>query len=702
MATLPTSGSITANDIQGEFGQTQGGSFRLQDYYRGGDNVPNTPARVARAEVQQIPFSTTGTANTVSGGTDEVISLTLDDRFNSGPAADTTNAQFSGTQTSSGGTKSSGSITGTTSASLSVNFSTAFTGEFNMALIVRGITNRSGINVVLTNVEVTPGSGSHTISSVATGVFLDSGVYVTSRQVSLTNATGNWTFSVELLGTLNSAFSYSSLQLVGSREPTGSSTFPIYFENGPSAYNFDIDTSDVDSGSASGIEISTANDASLNALGIVTSSAQSGVSSLNFSTPSSSEMYLEIRGSTISVLPDGRYLSNVITVVTDRFTLSNIRPVGADGSVGSRITTVPATTETSTVDITAYPSSIPVSTVFAGNVFGTLAANANASTALSTIGTAVTAAFSGVTAGSVQSTTGFTDSAITLDFTGMTYAVPADFESSSLLDVFIHSNNFTTINLGSGVFNALDAFAGMTMSSSDLATLVANNIDSPMVGTVSGNLVYISGVSVTDPSVSTTATLSYLDFEAATTNISSPSATLGVPARSIELDTNQTTDLSQMLTWTMNDGNGFAPVVTQVSSGAPATTASNTSFVISSYDGAEISSGTLGSQSDIETFVTTVTNAIDNNTEEPIDFRVSGRSMNIASGMDGLNVVAQETGPVTGTISVTVTHGDGDGTISFGTTTVTTEGQDAHAGTQSIPTSGGITFSDFYGAQGGS
>ena len=33
---LPVSGSITANDIQGEFGQTQGGAFRIQDYYRSG------------------------------------------------------------------------------------------------------------------------------------------------------------------------------------------------------------------------------------------------------------------------------------------------------------------------------------------------------------------------------------------------------------------------------------------------------------------------------------------------------------------------------------------------------------------------------------------------------------------------------------------------------------------------------------------
>ena len=106
---LPVSGSITANDIQGEFGQTQGGAFRIQDYYRSGSIVPNTPARVARAEIQQIPFSTTGTANTVSGGTDEVISLTLDDRFNSGLAAGTfpatggTAFSFAGSITVDGG-----------------------------------------------------------------------------------------------------------------------------------------------------------------------------------------------------------------------------------------------------------------------------------------------------------------------------------------------------------------------------------------------------------------------------------------------------------------------------------------------------------------------------------------------------------------------------------------------------------------------
>ena len=96
--------------------------------------------------------------------------------------------------------------------------------------------------------------------------------------------------------------------------------------------------------------------------------------------------------------------------------------------------------------------------------------------------------------------------------------------------------------------------------------------------------------------------------------------------RTIEIDTNQVTDISQMLTWTMNDGTPYAPVVTQVSSGAPASTGSNTSFVITSYDGSEISSGTLNSNEDIETFITTVTNAIDNNTESPIDFSVSGRS----------------------------------------------------------------------------
>ena len=79
---LPISGPLRFSQIQSEFNQT--GDFILSDHYRGGGIVPSTSGVAGGvAEVQSVDFSG-ATSNTLTAGQDELVSITLDNRFDSG------------------------------------------------------------------------------------------------------------------------------------------------------------------------------------------------------------------------------------------------------------------------------------------------------------------------------------------------------------------------------------------------------------------------------------------------------------------------------------------------------------------------------------------------------------------------------------------------------------------------------------------
>ena len=169
---------------------------------------------------------------------------------------------------------------------------------------------------------------------------------------------------------------------------------------GPSAYNFDIDTSDASTvtlSNYSGLLMARDGDGNL----VLTNS---GDNPFNVQPGVGGEFYLEVSNSSRSELPNGRYFI-MVALIGDSTIVTSLQPVGADGAIGSTLTSVPILDQSLTATFTIYPGTIPVSTVFAGNVFGTLPANANASTALTTIGTAITNAFSTVTVGAVTTET---------------------------------------------------------------------------------------------------------------------------------------------------------------------------------------------------------------------------------------------------------------------------------------------------------
>ena len=81
---LQVSGPISSDDIQEEFNQTVGSPFSLEAYYRNAGIVPGTSGVAGGvAEVQTASFSG-ATSNTLTVGQDELVSITLDNSFDSG------------------------------------------------------------------------------------------------------------------------------------------------------------------------------------------------------------------------------------------------------------------------------------------------------------------------------------------------------------------------------------------------------------------------------------------------------------------------------------------------------------------------------------------------------------------------------------------------------------------------------------------
>ena len=85
--TLPNSGQISSTDIQSEFNQT--GEFNIANYYRGGGVVPATSGSgTGVAEIQGARLDGFG-SNTFTENQDETVTISVDPNFNSGPALNT-------------------------------------------------------------------------------------------------------------------------------------------------------------------------------------------------------------------------------------------------------------------------------------------------------------------------------------------------------------------------------------------------------------------------------------------------------------------------------------------------------------------------------------------------------------------------------------------------------------------------------------
>ena len=115
-------------------------------------------------------------------------------------------------------------------------------------------------------------------------------------------------------------------------------------------------------------------------------------------------------------------------------------------------------------------------------------------------------------------------------------------------------------------------------------------------------------------------------------------------------------------------------------------------------------SSSVGSQTadDRASVMGQIATAINTNTENPTNF---GATFALVDDDYVLTILAEETGPVTGLWSITANHGGGDGTLAFFPAVETVEGTDASVTiepiNQNIPTSGEISFSDFYDATNG-
>ena len=304
-------------------------------------------------------------------------------------------------------------------------------------------------------------------------------------------------------------------------------------------------------------------------------------------------------------------------------------------------------------------------TVFSGTVTGTFATNANASAALTTLGSAVTTMFSTVTASAV--TTGdvtITETFSTRDTTYSGFDFPDD--SWDIRDgQFINSSNSVS-------YTSWDDMVGNWLA------LPFSNLPFARDNLVPATITLSFGAA--------SATFNVADEFLDQAELTSIVTQTGTPDTSgeltvsetidtveITLDTNQTADIAQILNITANDGAVTTPIVT-VLHGTVANNISST-YTITDYDNMQVGVGTATSAETLNSALTRMVTAVNLNTETPIDFRgaVDGSDLVLtAQSVGSLNPGA----PSTSLWSITVDHSTGDGDIAVTGVTRTTRGRD--------------------------
>ena len=685
--TLQTSGPISLGDIRDEFNSTATGLISLQNYYRGGRHVPATRGAVraaitGQAETQRVPYSGTR-SNVVTSLQDEIISLSFLSGFNSG-------LPF-GQYPSTGGfaITNLGSVThsedddyswptgsGTLHGVSGITYTAGGGAGSSRSAAQATITNNTGATIDLSNARVR-------ILINTTSVPSDGD---TSPQVFIRDSNGDIAFSPRLFvsGTGNDEgvdrqisvsadaqwangesitiyiFEFSSAELpftysVSSVEMSFSQD-PFIASTGPTSYSFTIDN-DATVFTGGGFSALGTRTAVIRATGNFSDNrwdlrdgGTSADSSVSFSS------WNDWVGNWLRINPSGS--GNAFTEGVFRITVT----LGTGNTATFNVTSTNGGTEThayevgSIVSQTGTPNtSGNISVVFLGEsneLTGTFSANANATTALNNIRTAIlNAGYPGVTVStpaSASEATSFSGTIPTRDTasvgsnewdlrsstshlggssnTRVEYSTWNDFVGNYLHLSTTSSNEETiyryddygnrtvelTIGSATATFNVTDVTAAGTFGSNNHPVLVL------------GSIVSQTGTPPTSGS---------LDYE-----LSADIQTVGV-----EIDTNQSTNISQTVVMTANGGNATRAILTaqdgQGGSGELST------YTVSDYSGNQVttftSSVTDSSMSDEATVVTNIVNAINTNVETPIDFMAAGDQTN-----NRITLTAQSNAPL--------------------------------------------------------
>ena len=728
---LPASGQLTTAQILAEFNQT--GEFVTSSYYRGGGIVPATSGVTGGvAEVQTVGFSGTA-ANTLTPGQDETVTISLDDRFNAGPAIGQypatggTAFSFAGSATTSTANEDVAAGTMTIDGGISTwSDRGTFTNNDSSYRIIR-YDGSTPIQVSRVDISLNITSASDVDTFVPLR-FANFGTESTIRAdsffaVGADQIDGNFFFSYD--ATVSGVVERSDTNVTG-----GSSTDFITFNQNDCFVAYFGASTGVSTGIA---DPYTAQDFTIriSITGDAFTTVTLGPASYRFSLDTSGEVFsvpTEIVDATITltsrdtitITGDGQwdvrdsaedFSSNSIsysdwngwvgnwfrfdtafadddagvTIVNSnrvRFTFSSGNTATFNVSQGMRPVGDSLVRLDSIVSQEGTPATsggVTVEAIDNTSLTGTFAANANASTALTTIGTAITNAFSTVTVGAVQSTmANFGQSSIVFDFSGVNLSSAGDgfngwlgglTSSSSILanELAFHQSdtldalpNPTPEQLAAGVAEAIPTTDVLVEVSVD-GTSVELIFDFPFDGeTATLQIAELNFIQ--NPDVIPQATVT-----------SSAAAARLTPARSVEIDTNQNADIAQMLTITANDGTRTVPNITAIHGTAPAGIAS--SYTITDYDNMQVGVGTATSAETLNSALSRMVTAINLNQETPIDFR---------GAIDGSNLVltAQSVGslnpgtPSTSLWSITVDHSTGDGDIAVTGVTRTTRGRD--------------------------
>ena len=715
---LPASGQLTTAQILAEFNQT--GEFVTSSYYRGGGIVPATSGVTGGvAEVQTVGFSG-ATANTVTGGQDETVTIALDDRFSAGLSVDAATWQatisfddanlpttffYTGTRSVPGTSEQTVTVTASSGDVPSTNLSnpdrqfllSAGTQLETKNAFMRFIVGIFGFNAL----ETAPRTAFSVDFDDVNSTFTLTSTFQQEIPAWIENLTSVTLSQVQSAGSDVLSHGTVSLSTVvnrrGTATPDGTHITDISHQRTTTTYDNATTRVEVRLTAGPGVPTGGVLLASGNIPYPNGTSDQSPHSILAareygfpvefihpeiFTSRTDPEVFRgeSVTASTASSLNSTGYCSLAggfsFWARRRRFNIDSAfaitietRILDSDGTLLDSYTDSTFTSGTPTPHLLGpaeYNFTLDSSgAVFAGSISGTFASGANATTALTAIGSAVTTMFPTVTASAVTAITDFPtgDSSYTFDFNNL------ETPDGTAIEYPFASAGIPTVTVGS------DSIAVLNASYDTAADFAA---DFASVGGPDGWVITSDG-SVLTVIAPTAASGEVLVAQVVDGNVirydlidNNPTQVLAA-GQSITLDTNQNADIAQMLTITANDGTRTVPNITAIHGAAPAGTAS--SYTITDYDNMQVGVGTATSAETLSSALSRMATAINLNQETPIDFR---------GAVDGSNLVltAQSVGslnpgmPSTSLWSITVDHSTGDGDIAVTGVTRTTRGRD--------------------------
>ena len=670
-----------------------------------------------RVHVEDITY--TGTrSNVVTSGTDEQVSIKLRNDFDSGPAVGTINSSdpgvtfiFTGTQTFSSDVRIAPTATATVNAPATwTNLGT--------------VTNNNSDTIIgfrydgTETFEIETFSSRISFSNIAAGnddLQISVGTYIFRSETEFDNVDGSSDFLTldaqasnfitlrrDLLEDNDNNFSGdSSGPTIGTGDVIavafrprgiGGSVSIDSFEfgysptlnerrltavNGPASYEFELDTGGTVFPVSTPVTVPTATQSFATRDTVSTLSSRTwdlksagtfGASTVNYSSwndwVGNFIHFDDALGAASQALQMSTTITATIGDATATFTTTpgtsgfSDRWVGVDSIVSQSGT--PATSGSLTLSGTRQSTTA---------ILGTFSANANGSTALTELRTAILGEWmdNGVTV-STPSSSNVSVNGVSFDFSSVSLTIPSTTFPSILVSSTSGFSSFRSIT-----FDSVPA----TISGATLATMLRDgyrDLDANREAVVNGSslLILDDGINSADQQ---TINFAYADSEGTIIIIDSVTSTANqqqtLPGTEIIIDTNQTTNISQSLMITQNDGSRINTDLTATVDGVPPANSTLSSYQVTGpgFSMSFTRSVSSSTDSDIAALLTQIETAVDTNTELPINYLVEQLTT-----PNRLRFTAQAAGNPSSSWSIVANHGAGDGNIAFGGASVVTQG----------------------------